>query len=119
MEAKDEVNAKDEETKITSVIKEKIKDPRRVAQGKKKEAKERKAKERAMQAQLEEGEDRRHQETNENFLNVSYAIIPIIGIAFVGYYFLYLRNSTEKENREDREEPKKIESKQKPNLEKL
>ena len=124
MEAKDEVNAKGEETKITSVIKEKIKDPRRVAQGKKlgaisREAKERKAKERAMQAQLEEGEDRRHQETNENFLNVSYAIIPIIRIAFVGYYFLYLRNSTEKENREDREEPKKIESKQKPNLEKL
>ena len=59
MEAKDEVNAKDEETKITSVVKEKIKDPRRVAQGKKlgaigREAKERKAKERARQAQLEE-----------------------------------------------------------------
>ena len=85
------------------------------------EAKEHKAKERAMQAQLEEEDGRHHQETNEFFLSASYAIIPIIGIAFGGYYFLYLRNSTEKENREDRkeEEPKKTERKQKPNLEKL
>ena len=106
-------------TKITSVEKEKVKDPRRVAQGKRlaaisREAKERKAREReaaARQAQLEE-----KQETNENFFNASYAIIPMIGIAFGGYYFLYLRNSNKNEDREDRkeEEPKK-----KPNLEKL
>ena len=76
-------------TKITSVEKEKIKDPRRVAQGKKlaaisREAKERKAKEReaVMQAKLEE-----KQETSKfSFFN-SYAIIPVIGIVFGGYFF--------------------------------
>ena len=106
--------------KITSVEKEKVKDPRRVAQGKKltaisREAKEGKARDReaARQAQSEG-----KQETNEHFFNTSYTIIPIIGIAFGGYYFLYLRNFTNiKENRDniqDEEEPKK-----KPNLEKL
>ena len=61
---------------------------------------------------------REEQETNKNFFNTSYALIFIIGIAFGGYYFLYLRNPTKNENREDcketQEKPKK-----KPNLEKL
>ena len=105
-------------TKITSVEKEKVKDLRRVAQGKRlaaisREAKERKARDREAarrKAQLEEKQ--------ENFFNASYAIIPIIGIAFGGYYFLYLRNPVGNENRDTagtvQEEPKK-----KPNLEKL
>ena len=106
------------EIKITSVEKEKVKDPRRVAQGKKlaaisREAKERKAKDReaamreaAMQAKLK-----------ENFFNASYAIISIIGIAFGGYYFLYLRNPNK--NEEVQEDRKEEEPKKKPNLEKL
>ena len=107
-------------TKITSVEKEKVKDPRRVAQGKKlaaisREAKERKAREReaaARQTQLKE-----EQETNASY--ASCAIILIIGIVFGGYYFLYLRNpvgnsTNTKDNTQEEEEPKK-----KPNLEKL
>ena len=109
----------DDDTKITSIEKkEKVKDPRRVAQEKKlaaisRQAKERKAREReeaakqAMQEKLEE----------ECFLSKSYAIIPVIGIALGGYYFLCLRNST-KENayqKDEDQEPKK----QKSNLEKL
>ena len=82
-------------TKITLVVKEKVKDPRRVAQGKKVagisgEAKERKARER--EAAIRKEEAIRCEEQQET--NASYglcAIIPIIGIAFGGYYFLYLR----------------------------
>ena len=83
------------------------------------EAKERKAKEReeaARQAQLKE-----EQKTNQNFFNASCAIIPIIGIALGGYYFLYLRNPTKENTREeDRKDREDQESKRKkPNLEKL
>ena len=106
-----------DETKITSVIKEKIKDPIRVAQGKKlgaisREAKERKAKERTMQEQSEEEEeeDRRRREEEdrrqrENSSNMLYVIIPIIGIALGGYFFLYL--CTEKIEKKNLKRPKK------------
>ena len=106
-------NVKIASTKITSVEKEKIKDPRRVAQGKKlaaisREAKERKAKEReaVMQAKLEE-----KQETSKfSFFN-SYAIILVIGIVFGGYYFLYLRpaNTEKNENQEEIMKKSKLE----------
>ena len=115
----DNVNTADTTSiKITSVEKEKIKDPRRVAQGKKlaaisREAKERKARDReaaireaARRTQLKE-----EQETNASY--ASYAIIPIIGIAFG---FLYLRNPTKNENRDNTQEGE--EPKKKPNLEK-
>ena len=96
--AKDVVKTEDTEghnPKITSVVKEKIKDPRRVPQGKKlaaisREAKERKARERKAAIRKEEAA-RCEEEQQENFFNTSYALIPIIGIALGGYYFLFLR----------------------------
>ena len=94
------------DTKITSVEIEKVKDPKRVEQGKRlaaisREAKERKARERAQQLKQEA-----KQQQHTSFFN-SYAIIPIIGIAFGGYYFLYLRNPVGTNNNENREEIQK------------
>ena len=106
-ETKDDANANEAEPKITSVVKEKIKDPRRVAQGKKlaaisREAKARKAKEREAIIRKEES-DKCEQENSSNALYTLYAIVPVI--AFGGYYFLYLRKPNDESNN--------------PNLEKL
>ena len=110
MEAKNEVNTantKDaeghtanEETKIVSVVNEKVKDPRRVAQGKKlaaisRQAKERKAKEREAAIRKEEAAKCKEEKNFFNGSNTLYAIIPIIGIALGGYYFLCLRPTKE------------------------
>ena len=94
-ETKEEEHTKEteESPKITSVVKtERIKDPRRVAQGKKlaaisREAKARKAKGREAIIRKEES-DRCEGERNYSL----YVIIPTIGIVmFGGYYFLYFR----------------------------
>ena len=99
----EEHNTKKEETpKITSVVKtERIKDPRRVAQGKKlaaisREAKARKAKEREAIIGKEESEKCE----KENYTSL-YAIIPAIGIVmFGGYYFLYFRRKPNEQEKE-------------------
>ena len=94
----------DESPKITSVLKsEKIKDPKKVAQGKKlaaisRQAKERKAKEREASIRKEE---REHCEEGNGFLKYSSVLIPII--LFGGYYLFYLR----KEEKEPEELRKK------------
>ena len=108
MDDKNEVNIEGHtaNSEETSKITEKVKDPRRVAQGKKlaaisREAKARKAREREEAIRKEEAN--RCEEQG----NASYALytIPIIGvIALGGYYFLELRPTNPEKN---------------PNLEKL
>ena len=112
------MEGENKETKITAVEKERVKDPRRVEQGKRlaaisREAKERKARERAQRLEEEAKADGAGPEGSFS----PYAlIIPMVGIALGGYYFLYLRRSNEREERgeDEPEEPRK-----KPNLEEL
>ena len=82
------MEGENKETKITSVEKEKVKDPRRVEQEKKlaaisREAKERKAKDRA-QRLTEEAEQQREAEAG-SFTPYVF-VIPAIGAALGGYY---------------------------------
>ena len=99
------MEGENKETKITSVEKERVKDPRRVEQGKKlaaisREAKERKARER-QQRQIEV-------ESKSESFSPCTLIIPTIGIALGGCYLYHLYRPGEKEEKEDRrEEPKK------------
>ena len=111
------------ETKITSVEKEKVKDPRRVEQGKRlvaisKEAKERKAKDLAQREQQWMKE-----EAKAESMSPYVFVIPAIGIAVGGYYLLYLHRSGggkdqvkegPSKSTDQKEEPKK-----EPNLERL
>ena len=97
------------ETKIASVEKERVKDPRRVEQGKRlaaisREAKERKARDRAQRLK-EEAEQQREADS----FNLYMAIVPMVGIAVGGYYLFYLRRPNNKEDRpeEEEEKPKK------------
>ena len=115
------MEGENKKTKITSVEKKKVKDPRRVEQGKmlaaiSREAKERKARD------LAQREQRRLKEEAEGESISPYVfVIPAIGIAVGEYYLLYLRRSNDRkggeEPPEDRtgEEPRK----RKPNLDKL
>ena len=80
------VDPKSPETKITAV--EKVKDPRRVKQGKKlaaisREAKERKARERA--------ERQREAESKSELLSPYLVIVPVIGLTIYGGYHYYYR----------------------------
>ena len=110
------MEGENKETKITSVDqreKERVKDPRRVEQGKKlaaisREAKKRKARDRAQR----EAEQQRETESFNPYM----VIVPAIGIALGGYYLYHLYRPNEKEEHrpEERKEPKK-----KPNLKKL
>ena len=115
------MEGENKETKITSVEKEKVKDPRGVEQGKRlaaisREAKERKARERAHL----EAEQQREQREAESFTPYVF-VIPMVGIALGGYYLYHLYRPN---NRKEREEPPKEDRreegpKKKPNLEKL
>ena len=114
------MEGENKETKITSVEKEKVKDPRRVEQAKRlaaisREAKERKARERAQRLK-EEAEQQGGTESGFKFVSFSqYTLVPIVGIA-LGYYILY----NDKEDRpEEREEQGEEEPRKKPKLEKL
>ena len=118
------MEGENKETKITSVEKEKVKDPRRVEQAKRlaaisREAKERKARERAQRLK-EEAEQQGGTESGFKFVSFSqYTLVPIVGIA-LGYYILYIRRSNDKEDRpEEREEQGEEEPRKKPKLEKL
>ena len=125
MEAKDNVDTEGHNPKITSIVKEKIKDPTRVAQGKKlaaisRQAKERKAKEREAAAQ----EKWAVKFEKECFLSKSYGVYGVYAlisvIAFGGYYFLYLRNGLRNPKKtEDNIQENRNEEPKKPNLEKL
>ena len=81
--------------------KEKVKDPRKVEQGKRlvaisREAKERKAKERVW---LEAEQQRETEaESRSGFFSLYVFVIPMVGIAHGGYYLLYLRRSNDKED---------------------
>ena len=103
------------ETKITSAEKERVKDPRRVEQGKKlaaisREAKERKARERHQQETEAESK-------SESF-NPYMVIISMVGVTLGGYYLLYLHRSNNKEDRRE-EPPEEEEPEKKSRLEKL
>ena len=82
------MEGENKETKIISVEKEKVKDPRRVEQGKKLAAKQ--------------------QRETESF-NPYMVIVPVVGIVCGGYYLLYLHRPNDKEDRREEppEEPKK------------
>ena len=93
-----------EPPKITSEVK--VKDPRRVAQGKRlaaisREAKARKAREREMSIRREEVEKCERSEKE----NYPYALLPVIGILVVGggYYF-YQRKKDQQPDNEERSE---------------
>ena len=106
--------------KITSVVKtEKIKDPKRVAQGKKlaaisRQAKERKAKEREASIRNEERE--RCDEEGGSFLKYSSVFIPVV--LFGGYYLFYLRKKEPEKKEEEPPEKKTAKNdEQEPDLE--
>ena len=93
------------ETKITSAEKERVKDPRRVEQGKKlaaisREAKERKARERTEQQRETEAE------TKSESFNPYMMIVSVIGIVCGRYYLYSLYRPNEKEEREETQEEK-------------
>ena len=108
-----ETNTKQEEAtpeppKVTSEVK--VKDPRRVAQGKRlaaisREAKARKAREREASIRREEV-DRCERSEKENYFP-SYALIPMIGILAIGggYYFFQQRKKKQPDDNNDNEKP--------------
>ena len=123
-----ETKTTEESPKITSVVKsERIKDPRRVAQGKKlaaisRQAKERKAKE--GEAKIREEEADRCEEERESYLNASNGMMALIPVILLGgYYLFYLRKKepegeTKGDNDKEEEEEGSYASKErKPNLE--
>ena len=92
---------KQEPPKITSEVK--VKDPRRVAQGKRlaaisREAKAKKAREREASIRREEVEKCERSE-KENYFP-SYALLPVIGILVVGggYYFFQRKKDQQPDN---------------------
>ena len=96
------MEGENKQTKITSVEKEKVKDPRRVEQGKKlaaisREAKERKARERA--------EQQREAESKSESFSPYTLIIPAIGVTLGGYYLYHLYHTGEKEEKDRGKEP--------------
>ena len=91
--------------KITSEVK--VKDPRRVAQGKRlaaisREAKAKKAREREMSIRKEEA-DRCERSEKESY---SYALLPVIaGVLVVGgWYYFYQRKKDQQPDNEERSE---------------
>ena len=107
------MEGENKQTKITSVEKEKVKDPRRVEKGKRlaaisREAKERKAREKVQR----ETEQQREQREAESFTPYVF-VIPMVGTALGGYYLYHLYRPN---NRKEREE---LPEDQNPNLEKL
>ena len=104
--------------KITSEVK--VKDPRRVAQGKRlaqisREAKARKAREREASIRREEvGKCERSEKEN-----YSYAVLPVIGVlAIGGGYYLYQRKKDQQPaNNDNSEERSERSEKQQPHLE--
>ena len=117
------MEGENKETKITSVEKERVKDPRRVEQGKKlatisREAKKRKAMDRA------EREAEQQRQTEAEFLSPYVFVIPAIGVTLGGcylYHFYRPNDGKEEPSKEDRLEKRdrREESRKKPNLEKL
>ena len=101
--------------KITSEVK--VKDPRRVAQGKRlaaisREAKARKAREREASIRREEVE-RCERSERESY---SYAVLPVIGVlAIGGGYYLYQRKKDQQPANNDNSEERS--EKQQPHLE--
>ena len=98
--------------------KERVKDPRRVEQGKRltaisREAKEHKARE---QAQQEAEQQRLKEEAESGFFSLYTLVIPVVGIALGGYYLynLYRPGGKEKKRKNWKKKTKK-----KPNLERL
>ena len=90
--------------KITSEVK--VKDPRRVAQGKRlaqisREAKARKAKEREASIRREEVEKCERSEKE----NYPYAILPVIGVLVIGggYYFYQRKKDQQPDNNDNGE----------------
>ena len=110
----EQATSQEEPPKITSEVK--VKDPRRVAQGKRlaaisREAKARKAREREASIRREEVE-RCERSERESY---SYAVLPVIGIlAIGGGYYLYQRMKDQQPANDDSEERSE---KQQPNLE--
>ena len=110
----EQATSQEEPPKITSEVK--VKDPRRVAQGKRlaaisREAKARKAREREASIRREEVE-RCERSERESY---SYAVLPVIGIlAIGGGYYLYQRKKDQQPANDDSEERSE---KQQPNLE--
>ena len=101
---KQEEQTAPEPPKITSEVK--VKDPRRVAQGKRlaaisREAKARKAREREASIRKEEA-DRCERREKESYF---YTVFPVIGILVVGggYYF-YQRKKDQQPNNDDSDE---------------
>ena len=99
-----EEQATPEPPKITSEVK--VKDPRRVAQGKRlaaisREAKARKAREREASIRREEVD---RCERSENY---SYAILPVIGVLVVGggYYFFQQRKKDQQPDNDNEKQP--------------
>ena len=91
------MEGENKETKITMVEKEKVKDPRRVEQGKRlaaisREAKERKARDRAQRLK-EEAEQQR--KTEAGSFTPYVFVISTIGIALCGYYLYHLYRSND------------------------
>ena len=92
--------------KVTSEVKVKVKDPRRVAQGKRlaqisREAKARKAREREMSIR-KEGVEKCEKES------YSYTLLPVIaGVLVVGggYYF-YQRKKDQQPDNEEKQQPR-------------
>ena len=109
------MEGEDKETKITSVEKERVTDPRRVEQGKRLAGISREAKKRKARA-----EQQREQREAES-LSPYVFVIPAVGIAVGGYYLLYLCRSGEKEKDrpKERENQREGEPRKKPNLKKL
>ena len=99
--------------KITSEVKVKVKDPRRVAQGKRlaqisREAKARKAREREASIRKEEVE---RCERSERESYSPYALLPVIGVlAISGGYYLYQR-------KKDQQPANEVAEKRQPHLE--
>ena len=123
------MDGENKETKITSVEKERVKDPRRVEQEKKlasisREAKECKARDLAQREQQRLKEEVKADDAaSEDSFSPYVFVISAIGIAVGGYYLLYLRRSGGGKDQLEEEPPKntdqKEEPKKKPNLEKL
>ena len=107
-DTKQEQQEQTEPPKITSEVK--VKNPLRVAQGKRlaaisREAKARKAKEREASIRREEV-DRCERSEKENYFP-SYALLPVIGILVVGggYYFFQRKKKPDNNNNDNNEKP--------------